>query len=252
MKDNESNSDPRHPVVARYTEGIYLKENTDWHSEDSAWKASLFLSVLNKADIKDCSQIIEIGCGKGGILDELSKLLPGCNFIGFDISPNLEPFWRKIINNNKKIQFFNSSLNKDTLSQENSIVILADVLEHLVDPWSLLDSVSSAKYLLIHFPLDLSSLSVARFGRLRETRRKVGHIHYFSKELALELCKEANLEVLDVQYTGACFYAENGLKKIFGFIRLLLMRLLGDFGVRVLGGETLLVLARPKTKEMSN
>ena len=103
-------------------------------------------------------------------------------------------------------------------------------------------------YIVIHFPLDLSVLSVLRESPLLHVRRKVGHIHYFTKGLALELLDECGFEVIDYHYTGAAISSpQRGFKsRLFGQFRRLIYFLNKDIGVRLLGGETLMVLARNK------
>ena len=103
-----------------------------------------------------------------------------------------------------------------------------------------------AEFLVIHFPLDLSALSVLREKPLLYVRNKVGHIHYFTKGLAIELLKECGFEVVDFQYTGATFSApQRDIKtKLFSLFRRLIYSINKDMGVRLLGGETLIILAK--------
>jgi len=131
-------------------------------------------------------------------------------------------------------------------------ILLLDVLEHVTDPHQFLfDLKDKTDYLVIHFPLDLSALSVLRESPLLHVRRKVGHIHYFTKGLALELLEECGLEVIDWQYTGAAFSApQRSLKtKVFSLFRRAVYTLNKDLGVRLLGGETLMVLVKPIGEE---
>ena len=48
----------------------YLIKNPTWHEEDSPYKASKILKILNKNSINPNS-IFEVGCGYGGILENL-------------------------------------------------------------------------------------------------------------------------------------------------------------------------------------
>ena len=86
---------------------------------------------------------------------------------------------------------------------------------------------------------------------LRETplirqRRDVGHIHYFTKQLALTLIHESGLEVIDERYTGAFSLSpqRNWRTRLAQIPRKAARLFDVDWGVRLLGGETLLILAR--------
>lgn len=52
---------------------------------------------------------------------------------------------------------------------------------------------------------DLSALSVLREKPLLNQRHNVGHIHYFTRNLALSLLRECGYEVTLWHYSGAAF-----------------------------------------------
>ena len=105
----------------------------------------------------------------------------------------------------------------------------------------------SGSYLLLHIPLDLSAASVLRETPLLAQRRGVGHIHYFTRGLALELLSECGYEILETSYTGAHLRQRRGLGgRLASMVRRVVFALNRDMGVRLLGGDTLLVLARPR------
>jgi len=100
---------------------------------------------------------------------------------------------------------------------------------------------------VFHFALDPSALSVLREEPLLRVRSKVGHLHYYTRGLALALLAECGFEVIDWRYTGATFSVPHRTWKtrLAGVFRRLAYALSKDMGVRLLGGETLIVLARP-------
>ena len=233
------------PVARRYLENGYLAHNPAWDLEDSPWKAEKAASMIRKYGISP-ETFCEVGCGAGGVLESLQREFPDAAFTGFDIAPDAEKFWDGPRESGIELHvgdFF--LLNK----KEYDLILLFDVLEHVADPHRFLAAMKPfAKHLLIHFPLDLSALSVLRESPLLHVRRKVGHIHYFTKELALELLEECSLTVIGWQYTEAAFSAPQRKfgTKLFGWLRRLVYLLHKDAGVRMLGGETLMVLAKPK------
>ncbi len=125
--------------------------------------------------------------------------------------------------------------------------MLLDVIEHVADPWAFLCNLQNkAKYYLFHVPLDLSAINVLREKSILDVRQKVGHIHYFSKNLALSLMDECGYEVVQWQYSGAAFNApKRTWKKVLASLpRGIAYAVDKDWGVRALGGETLYILAK--------
>src|SRR5436309_4483653 len=77
------------------------------------------------------------------------------------------------------------------------------VLEHMENPYDLLrDMKFKSRYKIIHFPLDISVKSVLR-DQIVTYREQYGHIHYFTKSIALRMLEEMGYEVLDCFYTYA-------------------------------------------------
>jgi hypothetical protein len=104
---------------------------------------------------------------------------------------------------------------------------------------------TKGRYKLFHIPLDLSVLSVARRGKLLAMRRRVGHIHYFTKDLALALLADTGYRVLDHFYTsGSTELGGLGWKsRLLKWPREALFAIHPDAAVRIFGGYSLLVLA---------
>lgn len=224
-----------------YTGSEYADNNPTWDIEDTQWKARKITGIIQASGIQPKS-ICEIGCGSGGILAQLRETYPDAALAGYDIAPSAARFW-------PQWEHLDIHLTTgDFLTEDKSfhdILLLIDVLEHVPDPHALLSELRGrSNYLVIHFPLDLSALSVTRESPLLNVRRKVGHIHYFTKGLALELLRECNFDILDYSYTGAYQSAPQRsiAAKIFGLFRGLLFMLNKDISVRLLGGETLMVL----------
>ena len=60
-----------------YTDGSYLdRTGGTWHLEDSPFKAGQIAKMLARHPDVKLHSICEIGCGAGGILSGLQKLLP--------------------------------------------------------------------------------------------------------------------------------------------------------------------------------
>ncbi len=122
-----------------------------------------------------------------------------------------------------------------------------DVFEHIEDYFGFLRKLKNkAVYKIFHIPLDLSVQSVFRSSRLMNARSSVGHIHYFTKETALATLKDTGYEVVDYFYTNSSLELPNLSWKanLMKLPRKLLFQLDSDLAARVLGGFSLLVLAK--------
>jgi SAM-dependent methyltransferase len=231
-------------MESRYFDSRYLEENPDWDRTDAPWKASQVLSMLSENQIEP-SSICEIGCGSGDILVNLLKSLPSVSMTGFDISPQVVPFWEEHKEVNQ-VEFHLGDFHKINDSRYDLILML-DVLEHIPDPFSFLESYRlCSDYFIFHIPLDLSASSVARGNPLLRSRCQVGHLHYYTKDLALATLEDTGYEIINWRYTGAYLNAPNRTLKtqLASIPRRLLCSFNKDLGVRILGGETLIVLAK--------
>jgi cyclopropane fatty-acyl-phospholipid synthase-like methyltransferase len=226
-----------------YESGDYLASNPTWDEEDSEWKARQVINILKKNNLSPTS-IVEVGCGAGGILASLCDVLPNVEYSGFEITPDASKFWEKHEPKNIKFQV------SDFLQIQTDfydVLLLLDVFEHVPNPFEFLSGLKGrAGYYVFHIPLDLSALSVARESPLLYVRKKVGHIHYYTKGLALSLLEESGYTIVDWSYTGAAFTVpqvtwKNRLSRL---PRKILFGINRDLGVRLLGGDTLIVLAK--------
>jgi len=230
-------------IEDRYRDGSYLAENPDWDRQDSPWKAWLVLTVLSDFKIHPTS-VCDVGCGAGDVLVNLRHHLPDASFFGFDISLQAADFWEEPDKQGIIFQIGDFlEINKKTYD----LILMLDVFEHLRDPFTILERVREfASYFVFHIPLDLSASSVIRGRTLLDARSKSGHIHYYTKNLAIATLEDCGFEILHWRYSGASLNAPHRTFKtrLAALPRLALYSIHKDFGVRVLGGETLVVLAR--------
>lgn len=227
-----------------YKDGTYLKNNPTWDSEHSPWKAVQIKKIIDRNQIA-LSTICEVGCGAGEILNQLSdRLGQGKKYFGYEISPQAFELCGKKIKNN--LFFFPD----DLLVQDDKcfdLVMAIDVMEHVDDYIGFLRKLKTkGKYKILHIPLDLSVQTVLRSTPISYARRKAGHIHYFTKETALATLEYAGYEIIDFFYTASRVDLPGGdwKTKLLKIPRALLFSVNSDFAVRVLGGFSLLVLAK--------
>jgi SAM-dependent methyltransferase len=229
----------------KYISNDYVRRNPSWDIEDSPWKAKRVIDILAAAGCKPNS-ICEVGCGAGGVLAELRRFFPDAELFGYDIAPDTAKFWSR--HDSANIHFEVGDFFE--LNQKHfDVLLMLDVMEHLQDLFDFLKRlIDYARFFVFHIPLDLSAVNVLRERPLIRSRLKAGHIHYFTKGLALSLLEECGYEVLDWRYTGAAFTSPKHTWKtrLASLPRGLAYSLNKDWGVRLLGGETLMVLARAR------
>jgi hypothetical protein len=226
-----------------YQTGEYLNKNPTYHVEDSAWKADQILSMMQKHDLHPRT-ICEVGCGAGEILKQLqTRLPPDTRLFGYEISPQAIALCRE--RENEGLRFFC----EDLLAAENKcfdLLLCLDVFEHVEDYLRFLRGLQGKGELkLFHIPLDLSVQWVWRQRPIMREREQAGHLHYFMKETALATLQDAGYEVIDWCYTPGAIANPRSVKaKLASLPRRLLSAINQDLVVRILGGYSLLVLAR--------
>jgi 2-polyprenyl-3-methyl-5-hydroxy-6-metoxy-1,4-benzoquinol methylase len=226
-----------------YTSGEYVEQNPTYHVEDSSWKAGQILKLIVKHELRPLS-ICEIGCGAGEVLRQLQLSLPAqTELFGYEISP--QAFALCKARESERLHFYCG----DLLANETAhfdLMLCIDVFEHVENYLGFLRELrGKATHTIFHIPLDLSAQWVARRAPIMREREQAGHLHYFTKETALATLRDTGYEIRDWFYTPGAIAHPRSLKaKLAGWPRRLLSTINQDLVVRVLGGYSLLVLAK--------
>jgi len=194
-----------------YTSGEYLKKNPTWHVEESPWKAKQIMRMMKQGCIEPRT-ICEVGCGAGEVLRKLQEQMDTtCLFWGYEISPQAFELCQSRANEGLHFKLADIRQEQDTFFD---LILIMDVIEHLEDYFSFLrDIKSKSDYKIIHIPLDLSVQSILRRNALLSVREAYGHIHYFTKDIALRALKDAGYEVLDYFYAPRSIGLANTIGK---------------------------------------
>ena len=229
-----------------YKNGSYLENNPTWHVEDSPWKAQQIARILRANNISP-STACEVGCGAGEILECLSVAFGNnVTLSGYEISPQAFEICRKKETQSLKFHltdFFDGGERVPTFD----VVMAIDVIEHVEDYLGFLHQLrTKGTYKIFHIPLDLSVQAVLRSAPILNARASVGHIHYFTKETALATLKDTGYEVVDYSYTcGSLELPNRGWKaNLLRIPRTAFFTIHQDWAARILGGFSLLVLAK--------
>jgi hypothetical protein len=227
-----------------YTSGAYLEKNPSWHVEDSPYKAKQIVNMLDRHNLHP-KTVCEIGCGAGEILRVLQgHLSPECLLWGYEISPQAYELCRT--KENTRLRF----LLRDFRDERNAVfdlILVIDLLEHLEDYLGFLEHIRSrSEFKMFHIPLDISVQSVLRVSPIMKARAAYGHLHYFTKESALKTLSDAGYELLDYCYTAGSMETRVTSPSRYAarLARRALFTLHRDLAVRLMGGYSLLVLAR--------
>jgi cyclopropane fatty-acyl-phospholipid synthase-like methyltransferase len=226
-----------------YHSGEYVEKNPTYHVEDSPWKAEQILKMMRKHSLQVRS-VCEIGCGAGEILRQLQLQLPAdIEFYGYEISPQAAELWAPRAN--ERLHFYCG----DLLATETAIfdlLLCIDVFEHVDNYMGFLRSLRpKADLKIFHIPLDMSVQWVLRRRPILKIREEVGHLHSFMKDTALATLHDTGYEILDWFYTADGLTNTLSIKaKLAKFPRQVLSAISPDATARILGGYSLLVLAR--------
>lgn len=227
-----------------YTNGIYLANNPDWGIKDAQWKADIITGLMKKNNIEP-SEIIDVGCGAGGILQCLAtQMIKSTKFYGYDISPQAVGIAKKFETGN--VEYYNEDfLDKDVRTE---LLLIIDVLEHVDDYYSFLkDLRSKSDHFIFHIPLDLACRTILKPHVLLQQRNAVGHLHYFSKEMVLWALKDTGYTVMDWVYTKPIIDVDppgTFKRRVQKALRNISFSINKDLSSKLWGGYSLMILAK--------
>lgn len=174
--------------------------------------------------VPDASRVLDIGCGFGQVASRLR--LRGCRITGVEPDPvrrsTAAEYCERVMDG---VAEGLDQLDLDPASFD--AILFADVLEHLVDPWSALRDVQ--RFLKPTGQIVISIPNLANFGvRLNLLKGEFRyqdfgiydrtHLRFFTRATAEELVQSAGLRVIKRGYTSNL--TETGLyRRTFGRLR---------------------------------
>jgi predicted TPR repeat methyltransferase len=226
-----------------YQDGRYAAMNPGWHAEDSAWKCGQIMRMVRAAGLQPRT-VCDVGCGAGEILAQLRERLPSAERLdGYDISPHAIELCRP-----RELANLRFHLGDFTAAAGGpfDLLLAMDVIEHVEDCFGFLRKLRDrAEYKMFHIPLDICVPTVL-LDYFVTTRRRYGHIHSFTRRSALSTLEETGYHVLRHFHTANSLRPSNRLlrDKVLWLPRKVLSRINPDWTHRLLGGFSLMVLAR--------
>jgi SAM-dependent methyltransferase len=189
-----------------YAGGDYWRERL---TESSDFKVSLALRAMRNAGltVEDGFTGTEVGCGNGAFLfplrDALNDQLDDFRLTGLDIAPDAidRADSRATKLGEERLSF--RLVSDENPTDRSDVVFLMDVVEHVRNPYDLLESLhSKCSRVVLHLPLE-QSLAHALLRRPTKSHERFRHIHFFSLETALLMIRECGYKVDTIQLTAA-------------------------------------------------
>lgn len=154
-------------------------------------------------------KIIDFGCYRGELLVSLSKSLPGSTLFGADI----EDFVTQM---NSNIKFFKLNLNdhnqlRQLIGYQFDIIILADILEHILNPEVILKEMQSFRNIKSNIFLSIPNsghwyfrfkVLCGKFDYQENGLFDKTHIRFFTIKTIEQLINNCNLKIVDLEYSS--------------------------------------------------
>ncbi|MHA1565618.1 MAG: class I SAM-dependent methyltransferase [Alphaproteobacteria bacterium] len=230
-------------VASIYENGEYWERNDTFHEEHAETKVRDALAVIGDMSPRS---VLDIGCGSGKhlrlICDEFQ-----CRGMGIDVSP-VAIERAKNVNTSNLVLYENRSLDEE--KGKYDLALNFDVFEHVDDYIGFLRSLHGrADHYVFSIPIDLTVSSVVRDSYMY-AREEFGHLHYFTRKSAIATLDYAGYEVVTVKVCDGTWHniKANPSLKLFVMLgpRLILNAISKDLAMKMMGGASLMVLARSK------
>jgi 2-polyprenyl-3-methyl-5-hydroxy-6-metoxy-1,4-benzoquinol methylase len=156
-------------------------------------------------------RILDVGCGRGWIEQQLRLSFPNAAFDGVEINRQACQEARGTFDNlyEESIEGF---LTEQRLHHQYDCIILADILEHLIDPWTILaqlkEGLNRDGHFLVclpnvgHYSIILSLIhgrwNYMDIGLLDRT-----HLRFFTLQEALQMFQDTGLIPDDIRFMGS-------------------------------------------------
>jgi SAM-dependent methyltransferase len=182
--------------LAGFYDSAYARggeRHAQWRALGARAKAEHIEELTRTAGLGS-DRVLEVGCGDGALLAELSSRGFGGALAGVDISETaIELAQGRAIPRVARLDVFDGA-RIPAGDGDYDLGVLSHVLEHVAEPAALLREVARvARALIVEVPLE-RNLSGARPGK-REESEAIGHLDALDRDAVRALVKSAGLRV---------------------------------------------------------
>ena len=186
--------------LADFYDASYRRSGEDggqlarWRDFCAGAKAEHVEELCSRASLRPV-RVVEVGCGDGALLAELSRRSVAPALAGFDITAEgIESVQRRQIAGLERAEVFDGRrLPADDGAFD--LGILSHVVEHLPEPARVLSEVARvSKAVIVEVPLE-QNVSARRAAK-RSQAAAIGHLNFFDREAVAELANQAGLRLV--------------------------------------------------------
>ena len=183
------NDTPKDTMPRAHFESLEALERTYWWHVN---RRKIALALLRPLRL-NAPALLDLGCGTGGFLEQISRTLAARRAVGVDASSSAVEFSRE-----KRIEIVRSDLSAPVRIAEGvfDIVTAMDVLEHLPDEAPLLESATVNLR-----PGGLFLASVPALPRLYSSwDKQLGHHRRYTRPMLKSVISKAGFEIVTCSY----------------------------------------------------
>ena len=205
-----------------YLTDEYITKNPSLHKEDSLWKVSKiiplvdkFIETVNKSEIN----LLDVGGGAGLILSAISAHIENnydmnVNKFALDLSPGILEVQKKK-NPDLKKALSENILNTSLSDKEIDLTLMIDVLEHVNNPLKALRVIKRiSNFVIFKVPLEDNLINkiwnFVKGNKLKQNSiEKAGHINFYNfRKLQLQIKMHVG-QILNLYFTNVFDYFRN-------------------------------------------
>jgi len=183
-----------------YYENGKMDGLVQWREQSGRKKVQDLLNIITDI-FGGISNVIEIGCGTGVIIDYIKRNNPELKCFGFDLSFSGLNLAQKL--SIPEIDYINASGTTLPLKSKSiSLGILFDVLEHVPEPRLLLSEAQRiCNYIVIELPLEDTKIRKFQGKKKHEWKNVAGHLHFYNLKSGRLLLEENGLRIVNCTYS---------------------------------------------------
>lgn len=151
--------------------------------------------------------IVEIGCSSGALAREFKKMNPDCQYLGVDIDQSYTELAKRYCDKVMVLNLDDATAEFYIENRHQDAWIFGDTLEHLKDPWKVLDNIRAvistqgsivacipnAQHWSLQARLSVGDFRYQESGLLDKT-----HLRWFTRQTIIEMFQRTGFSVVEM------------------------------------------------------